>query len=539
MASQAWCQKERVKNKAWFVRVLLTVFFRIIEIISDMIFWFIHKKKEKTILPPIENLLLLESASSLARKIRDQKITSEEVVKVFIGRIKVINPIINCVVDNRFELALKEAQKVDQMIQSGQKDKETLELETPFLGVPFTIKDCFSVTGLRYTAGLVKRKDIIGQFDSDVVALMKKSGAIILAVTNVSELCMWWESNNKVYGRSRNPYDTNRIVGGSSGGEAALLASGGSPFGIGSDIGGSIRMPAFFNGIFGHKPTRGIVSNFEQQPVAEKVLQTFLVTGPMSRFCSDLLPMFRILASDNITKLKLDEKVKVTKLRYFYMENFGKVPLLSRVHPDLKEAQMKVVRHIQQAYNIPVQKVEFSKFYHAMEIWFVKMSTGGNPTFAAELAMRQGEISIGTELLKFCVGQSDYTLPGLAMGFLEKFSLSSTHPTSVKMMAMCDELRRELQELLGDDGVLLVPPHPTPALYHNQPLTKPLNAAYTAIFNVLGFPVTQVPLGLGSWGVPLGIQVVGNLYNDHLTLAVATELERAFGGWVSPSTINC
>ncbi|XP_046437078.1 fatty-acid amide hydrolase 2-like [Daphnia pulex] len=539
MASQAWCQKEKVKNKAWFVRILLTVFYRTIEIISDMVFWLIHKKKEKTILPAFDNLLLLESASNLARKIRTRKVTSEEVVRVFIGRIKTVNPIINCVVDNRFELALEEAKKVDQLIQSGEKDEKTLELETPFLGVPFTIKDCFSVTGLRYTAGLVKRKDIIGQFDSDVVGLMKKAGAIILAVTNVSELCMWWESNNNVYGRSRNPYDTNRIVGGSSGGEAALLCSGGSPFGIGSDIGGSIRMPAFFNGIFGHKPTREIVSNYEQQPVAEKVLQTFLVTGPMSRYCCDLMPMFRILAADNIDKLKLDEKVSVSKLRYFYMESFGNIPLLSRVHPDLKEAQLKVVRHFQQAYNIPVSKIELSKFYHAMEIWFVKMSTGGNPPFAAELAMRQGQVSVGLELLKFCVGQSDYTLPGLFMGFLEKFSLPSTHPTSVKMLAMCDELRREIQELLGDDGVLLVPPHPTAALYHNQPLTKPLNAAYTAIFNVLGFPVTQVPLGLGSWGVPLGVQVVGNLNNDHHTLAVAAELERAFGGWVSPSAVNC
>ncbi|EFX90254.1 hypothetical protein DAPPUDRAFT_205366 [Daphnia pulex] len=504
-----------------------------------MVFWLIHKKKEKTILPAFDNLLLLESASSLARKIRTRKVTSEEVVRVFIGRIKTVNPIINCVVDNRFELALEEAKIVDQLIQSGEKDEKTLELETPFLGVPFTIKDCFSVTGLRYTAGLVKRKDLIGQFDSDVVALMKKAGAIILAVTNVSELCMWWESNNNVYGRSRNPYDTNRIVGGSSGGEAALLCSGGSPFGIGSDIGGSIRMPAFFNGIFGHKPTREIVSNYEQQPVAEKVLQTFLVTGPMSRYCCDLLPMFRILAADNIDKLKLDEKVSVSKLRYFYMESFGNIPLLSRVHPDLKDAQLKVVRHFQQAYNIPVSKVEMSKFYHAMEIWFVKMSTGGNPPFVAELAMRQGQVSVGLEFLKFCVGQSEYTLPGLFMGFLEKFCLPSTHPTSVKMLAMCDELRREIQELLGDDGILFVPPHPTAALYHNQPLTKPLNAAYTAIFNVLGFPVTQVPLGLGSWGVPLGVQVVGNLHNDHHTLAVAAELERAFGGWVSPSTVNC
>lgn len=142
-------------------------------------------------------------------------------------------------VDNCFELALDEARKVDKLIQSGTKDAATLEKELPFLGVPFTIKDCFSVKGekvilnvivtlllqhaiclgMRYTAGLVKRRNIVGQFDADVVALMKRAGAIHLAVTNVSELCMWWESHNRVYGRSRNPYDVNRIVGGSSGGE--------------------------------------------------------------------------------------------------------------------------------------------------------------------------------------------------------------------------------------------------------------------------------------------------------------------------------
>jgi len=219
------------------------------------------------------------------------------------------------------------------------------------------------------------------------------------------------------------------------------------------------------------------------------------------------------------------------------MDGFGRTLLVSRVHPDIKEAQMRVVRHIQQAYNIPVQKVKLAKFHHAMEMWFVKMATGDNPSFAVEMAMRQGEVSPGYELLKSIIGQSEHTFAAIVLAIGEKLTLPSNHPTSQKMIAMCDELLRELQELLGDDGVLLVPPHPTAALYHNQPLTKPLNAAYTAIFNILGLPVTQVPLGIGSWGVPVGVQVVANLHNDHLTLAVAAELERAFGGWVNPSSV--
>jgi len=528
------------RNRALVIlTAILSVFFKFIELITDSIFKFLHRNAESKKLPPIENHILMQSATSLASKIRNQSLTSEDVVRAFIERIQQVNHLINCVVDHRFEAALEEAKAVDKMIQTGQKDITMLHLEQPFLGVPFTIKDCFAVKGLKNTAGLVKRKYIIPENDADVVDMMKKAGAIILAVTNVSELCMWWESNNNIYGRSRNPYDFNRIVGGSSGGEAGILCAAGSPFGIGSDIGGSIRMPAFFNGIFGHKPTTGIVPNTGQQPLAEKTLNTFLVTGPMSRFCCDLLPMYRVLAARNIHKLKLDIKVDVSKLRVFYMTGFGRAPLLTRVHPDMKEAQLKVVRYLEDAHGIRAQKVRLDKLVHAFEIWTTQMTTAGVPSFAQELALRQGQIPVFWELLKCCAGQSEHTVPALLLAFFEKLTLPSTHPVVVKILAMCQELVEELQELLGHDGILLVPTHPTAALYHNQPISKPLNAAYTAVFNVLGVPITQVPLGLGSWGVPLGIQVVGALHNDHLTLAMAAELERAFGGWVSPSTVLC
>jgi len=496
-----------------------------------------NRKNSKTELPPITNLLLLESASSLALKIRTQKVTSEEVVQAFINRIESINPILNCVVDQRFELALSEARKIDKLIQSGSKSVASIESETPFLGVPFTIKDCFAVEGLRQTAGLLKRKNIVSDFDAEVVCLMKKAGGIMLAVTNVSELCLWWESNNNVYGRSKNPYDIHRIVGGSSGGEAATLCAAASPLGIGSDIGGSIRMPAYFNGIFGHKPSTGIVNNYGQEPVAKKVLNTFLVTGPMSRFCADLIPMYRVLAADNASKLKLDTKVELSKLRFFYMDSLGKYPIWSAVHPDVKGAQLKVVRHLQNAYGVSVEKLYLPKFFRSIEIWLIAMGNGGNPPFAEELTLHQGKINPLKELLKWFFGLSEHTLPALLLCIIEMFPT----PQHIKenMESIKEELRQELHDLLGDDGVLLVPPQPTAALYHSQPIFKPFNAAYTAIFNILGLPVTQVPLGLGSWGVPLGVQVVGNLHNDHLTLAVAAELEKAFGGWVSPSPIHC
>lgn len=513
--------------------------YQIFCIISAGVFWLINIRNKKAVLPPINNLLLLESASSLALKIRTQKVTSEEVVRAFIDRIKVVNPIINSVVDHRFDEALEEARKVDEHIKSGETTVAELELVTPFLGVPFTIKDCMAVKGLKNTAGLVKRKNIVADFDADVVSLMKKAGAIILAVTNVSELCMWWESNNNVYGRSRNPYDTRRTVGGSSGGEAATLSAACSPIGIGSDVGGSIRIPSYFNGIFGHKPSTGIVSNFGQQPVALQVVDTFLVTGPMSRFCADLLPMYRVLAADNINKLKLDTKVNVSKLRYFYIDSLGKHPLLPHVHPDVKAAQLKVVNHFQNAHGLSVEKLNLPKLYHSIEIWSVAMSTGGNPLFSQELALLKGKIDPLRELFKWFIGLSEHTLIAILLCVTEYVTLPAEHPFSRKLLSLKDELLQELKDVLGDDGILFIPPQPAAALYHSEPICKPFSVAYTAIFNILGLPVTQVPLGLGSWGVPLGIQVVGNLHKDHLTLAVAAELERAFGGWVSPSAIDC
>lgn len=168
-------------------------------------------------------------------------------MKAYISRIEEVNPIINAVVDNRFEDAIRDAQYVDKLVASGKKSEDELAAETPFLGVPYTTKECFNTKGNAYyvrlppsancrkflklhkfilvglglhrCAGLVASKDFIAEEDAPAIQLMKNAGAILLGVTNTSELCMWWESQNKVYGRTCNPYKTTRIVGGSSGTE--------------------------------------------------------------------------------------------------------------------------------------------------------------------------------------------------------------------------------------------------------------------------------------------------------------------------------
>ncbi|MCL4134447.1 UNVERIFIED_CONTAM: hypothetical protein GTU68_002197, partial [Idotea baltica] len=405
-----------------------------------------------------------------------------------------------------------------------------------FLGVPFTVKDCFSVKGLKQTAGLWARKDMIPDVDADNVRLMKEAGAIILGVTNVSELCMWWESSNTIYGRTNNPYDTNRIVGGSSGGEGCILSASGSPMGIGSDIGGSIRMPCFFNGIFGHKPTSGIVSNHGEEPEAVGALQSYLVTGPMCRFTVDLIPMYKVLAASNVHLLSLDKKVNLKEIKIYYMEDDGGNPALTPVDRELKVAQHKVLDHFKQAYKITPVKVELKCLIDSVRIYFAKLGEVKEASsFASELNLKRGEISVWTEFVKGLFGLSKHTFPALFLALFEK--LNHNNCDNPKLHHYADKLKQDFKNIMGDDGVFLYPSHPMPAPYHSEPLFRPFNFAYTAILNILCIPVTQCPLGLSSKGIPLGIQVAANQYQDHLTLAVAEEIEKAFGGWVNPSQV--
>ncbi|XP_062534223.1 fatty-acid amide hydrolase 2-B-like [Armigeres subalbatus] len=489
-------------------------------------------------MPPIRNLILMESASSLALKIRTRKLTSVEVMEAFIERCKEINPLLNCVVDQCYSTALKEAAMADKLIASGTLTEEQLATEKPFLGVPISTKDCIRVKDMLHTAGIWKRRNIRGEKDSRAMELMRKAGAIPFALTNVSECCMWWESVNTIHGRTRNPYDTNRIVGGSSGGEGTIQASAASPFGLGSDIGGSIRMPAFFNGIFGHKPSRQIVSNDGQYPEAvSEEQEIFLGIGPMCRYATDLKPMLRIIADQNAKKLRLDEPVDLKQVRFFYQHNDGGGFLVSPVDMDIRDAMEKVMAHFRSTVKSEVRKVYFDKLRKSANIWFGNMKHKEKISFDAQLDNLEGTVNPYVEVLKWIVGQSNHTFIGIMTAITERKGIQYGTEQYHYMVQQRDELLQEMKTMLGENGVFIYPTHPTVAPYHNEPLVRALNFSYTAIINVLGFPSTAVPLGLGREGLPIGLQVVANVNQDRLCLAVACELERAFGGWVAPEVL--
>lgn len=517
-----------VKYILWILRFLS-------DCLSEKIFSHIYKNK-KIPLPPIRNKLLLQSASSLATKIRDGELKSEDLVKAYISRIQEVNGILNAVVGVRFPDAIQEAREIDLRIASGVKSKEEMARDTPFLGVPFTVKECFSVNGMPHSAGLVSMKNNSAIQDAPAVGLLRKAGAIVLGVTNISELCMWWESNNKVYGRTTNPYDTTRTPGGSSGGEGSIIAAAGSLMGIGSDIGGSVRIPAFFNGIFGHKPTVGMISTEGQLPPCEGELRQFLTTGPIARYATDLVMMYKVLAHDNATSLKLDTPVAIDKLKIYYMENDGGFPLVSDVDPELITSMHKVINYFDKAYRIKAEKVNITELYYTAFIWEHQMKTKSPKTFSQLLKNGKGEINPFCELLKWTFQCSDHTLPALLVSISEK--ISNKDPDYINSMnSKFETLKKRFQILLGENGVFLYPSCAVVAPYHHQPIFQPLNFIYAAIFNMLGLPATQCPLGVNSQGIPLGIQVVGNLYQDRNTLAVALELEKAFGGWLPPCPV--
>ncbi|XP_064199809.1 fatty-acid amide hydrolase 2-B isoform X1 [Anguilla rostrata] len=489
-------------------------------------------------LAPITNPLLMVSGIQLAQKIRLREVTCVEVVQAYIDRIEEVNPLINAIVKDRFSAALQEAAQVDRLIDEEEGGEDVLKDRLPLLGVPFTVKAAFALQGMPYSAGLVSRKGVISGVDAPPLALLKRAGAIPLGITNCSELCMWFESHNRLFGITRNPYDMDRIVGGSTGGEACILASGGSVIGVGSDIGGSIRMPAFFNGIFGHKTSPGIVSNDGQFPPSSGLEDDYLSTGPMCRYAEDLLPMLQIMAGPNAQRLSLSSEVDLRKLRFFSVPHDGGSVLVSPVDRELLQIQRRVVEHLEADLGVKVQELRFPQLKYSFQIWSTFMNLpdkdGKPPTpFVDHMADHGKKVWPLWEMVKSFLGLSSHTVAAIGLALMEMVESSEPDPFILKQK---EEFQKELEEVLGTDGVLLYPSHPLIAPKHHHPIFTPFNFAYTGIFNILGLPVTQCPLGLSQGGLPLGVQVVSGKYLDRQTLATALYLEKAFGGWRDPGS---
>lgn len=472
----------------------------------------------------MEELLTL-SVIELSRRIRAKEVSPVEVVDAHIRRIEQVNPMINAVVVPTFDSARDLAKKAEQRLAS------RADGLPPLLGVPCTIKDCYAVEGLPWAVGVVSRKNTIAKEDATVVKRIKDAGAIIMGKTNVPEAAMWCETYNNVYGRSKNPHDTRRTTGGSSGGEGAIIAAAGSPFGPGSDIGGSIRYPSFFNGVVGHKPTGGIVPQTGHWPAAPGETAKYMVCGPMGRRVDDLVMLLKLLAGpDGKDPNALDkplgdpQKVNPKTVRAYYFVDNG----LSHADHDVRLAVRKAADALEDR-GVKVEPWTPPGINRGLEIWFASLGLGGAETFES-LVTGGGHVSLLKEFPKLLVGRSDFTFPILGTILLEKMS-GSTMEQLKTLYNKGKELQRVIEEKLGSDGVLICPPYNRAAPRHSGPWLSFTGISYSCIFNILEFPATCVPIFWNDKGLPVGVQVVGSRFSDHITLAMGKVLEEAYGGW--------
>jgi fatty acid amide hydrolase 2 len=470
--------------------------------------------------------LLRLPAVELARRVREREVSPIELVDLHIARIEAVNPQINAVVGACFEEARARAAEIESDLSEGR-----VQTDARFLGVPFTVKELISVRGQRNTAGVVARSSSIAEHDAPLVQRLRDAGGIVLGVTNISEAGLWLESHNRVYGRTNNPHEHSRIAGGSSGGEAAIIAAGGSPMGIGADIGGSIRNPAFFNGICGHKPSGGLLPSHGHWPPAEGQRGRFCVSGPMARSVADLEAMMEVFspaedaARDGdrpaFQKMSTPDPREVT---VYYFESNG----LTRVSSGVKRA----IHEACAAFSKRGYRVEAWRpagMWRAAEIWMSLVSRSSAESLR-ELLGDGTRIPLMREWSRFARGRANHPLYALVMASLEGLG-ESNDKRALELRDHALRLRDRIESKLAGRGVLLCPVYPRAAPKHHRPLLSPLAFSYCGIFNVLELPSTAVPTRTWPHGLPLGVQIAGARFDDALTLAMAAIVEESSGGF--------
>ncbi|MGA2429552.1 MAG: amidase [Candidatus Acidiferrum sp.] len=464
---------------------------------------------------------IYSTIAEVTTSIKSRKISPTEVVDVTLERIAKCEPQLHCFAHLDAEGARKQARAADLAITRGD------ELG-PLHGVPLTIKSNIDVAGWPCTAGSLLRKDYVAGSDAPLVARLRSAGAIILGNTNTPEMLMAYESNNLLTGKSSNPWDLSRTPGGSSGGEAAAIASGCSFGGVGSDGGGSIRVPAHFSGICGLKPTPGRVPSTGHFPPGAGVLSWLGVVGPMARTIADVYTLFEVMAGPDpgdalsapvpIRDIANDEQMKGFRIGLLESSALGKAS------SETKSVVQKAATLLA-GQGFAIEPVQLSGLDRALDLWWF--------FFAPVVA----------HLLKPTVsGHEDQLSPILRDYFF--YTASESPVTLDALLSACaqrDIVRAEILAQLHDVPILLSPVSSAPAFRHGEGTYRPGaehcyrdTMRYSQWLNLTGFPGASVPVGLSSEGLPIGVQVIGRPHEEELVLAVAERIEQARGPWQPP-----
>ncbi|XP_023940660.2 fatty-acid amide hydrolase 2-A isoform X2 [Bicyclus anynana] len=513
---------------------IVGIVLRVLNFLLAPLFWLHWRKQDPLRVPPIQNPVLLQSASELAEAIRSGKLTSEEVVTTFISRIHEVNPHINAVVQDLMCTAVYRAREADLLLREVRLRGEIDELivTKPLLGVPFTIKESCSLKSMSNSVGCLEHRGRTAREDGRAVQLVTEAGAIPLLISNTPELCLGWETTNLLHGATNNPYRLSTTPGGSSGGEAALLASGASALSVSSDIAGSIRIPAAYCGVFGHKPTPGIISIEGHVPtLTDENYPKFLTVGPMTRYAEDLPLLLSVMAGQQAHRLELQRPVAVDRLRIYHMTEATKSIALLSVHPAIQQAVLKATDYLHNKCGATLCAEKFKELEESVEMSVsVFFAMKDIPNMLQDPLNPKHEKSLLMEIIKYFTGNGSRSLQALGFALLRSKLLFIPRRRLAHHRERARRLRTIMMEKLGTDGVLLYPVHNSLAHYHNQVFLRASGVMYSMLFNVLGFPATVVPMGLHD-GLPVAIQVIAAPYQDRLCLAVAKQLEERFGGW--------
>lgn len=502
------------------------------------------------------------SAGELAERIKAGELSAREVIEAYLRRIAEVNPRLNALVVPRYEEARAEAAAADAARSRG-------EALGPLHGVPITIKEQYLVAGTASTIGLPGRVGRRAAADGPLVGRLRQAGAIVLGKTNVSQLLIYHEADNPVYGRTNNPWHLDRTPGGSSGGEAAIIAAGGSPLGLGGDLGGSIRLPAHFCGVYALKPTAARLTNLDNPGQLFATGQEAIVPqpGPLARTVADLSLAMRVLAAPGLAAADPGippvpwpdpAGVSIGGLRLAMYADDGFFP----VAPALRRAVHEAAAALR-ARGAEVEAWRPPAVAQAMHIFFGVLSADGAAWGRRALGKGKRDRRVSS-LLRFA------GLPGSirpVVAALARLAGQRRLAATVRSMGglSADGYWRLVEQRntyrarfiadldAGNFDALICPPHALPALTHGSSYYLASAASYALLYNVLGMPAgvvaaTRVREGeesdrapsrdrieraarnveRGSAGLPVGVQVVARHWREDVALAVMAALEEHF-----------
>ena len=479
------------------------------------------------------------SAREMAEKVRRRKLSPVELVRAHLERIEKVNPRINAFVQVDGERALAEARAAEERITAG-------DAVGPLHGVPLSIKSSIDVAGMKCEAGTKVRKGHVARKDAPLVRRLRDAGAIVLGVTNTPELLMAWETDNRLYGRTNNPWDLSRTAGGSSGGEAAAIASGCSAGGVGSDGGGSIRVPAHFCGICGLKPTPGRIPATGHYPPSLGPFALLGVVGPMARTIGDLKLLFEVMQGPDVGDpsaapipvrwpgfLATDGEARCSINHPRASLGDNRRPRLAVFEDDGRTAVTAETRGGVQAAAALLREAGFEVesfrphgLEKARELWWKFFGVVGAMLLGPLTRGHEAELSPTLrQFQSWVAAESPLTTQSLLDCWMER-----------------DQIRMQIFEQMDRFPILLCPVAAIPAFRHGErtwqidgKTVAYLDAwSYCEWFNLLGMPGVVVPMSHSAEGLPIGVQVVTRPWEEELALSVAQVLEESQGAWQVP-----